>query len=450
MKRFVTMLLAVVMLFSLGAVALADNSMNYSDSILPVIEEFEGYEQYQYEDPVGSGVYFIGFGTGCAKDAYPNGVTREEADALLRAYLDNTAVPELNAFLNAKNIRLTQNQFDALVSFHYNLGGGWLNGGNRLYNYIVSGVENYTDAQIADAIGVFGHAGGVAVGGLVDRRIREAQIFLYGDYTASYVSANSTEYDWLIIDKNGGEIENDIFCYEVGKPYGALPTPTLEGKYFAGWQNMATGAILKASDIVSGNVNAVATWSDTPVSPFTDVKSDAWYAGAVNYCYANSFISGTSASTFSPNTNMSRSMLVSVLWRMAGKPVVNFAMSYPDVAEGQWYTEAVRWASSEKIASGMSDGRFGVNVDITREQLVTILYNFAAWQGKVNTDGTSMDMAGYLDTDKIASYAFAGMQWAVLTGVIKGVNTANGMILNPKGTAQRSEVAQIIMNYSMI
>ena len=107
--------------------------------------------------------------------------------------------------------------------------------------------------------------------------------------------------------------------------------------------------------------------------PFTDVPEGAWYADAAAYVYEHGLMAGTSATTFAPDATTSRSMIATILWRMAGSPVVNYAMDYTDVAQGQWYSEAIRWAASEGIVGGYGNGLFGSNDPITREQFAVML-----------------------------------------------------------------------------
>ncbi|MEA4946531.1 MAG: S-layer homology domain-containing protein [Oscillospiraceae bacterium] len=443
-KKFLTILLAAVMTLSLGTVALADGATTYSDKIVTFLESFEGYSQNQYEDPVGSGNYFIGYGSACAKDAYPNGVTQAEAEQMLRAYLDGTAVTELNAFLAANGVSLNQNQYDALISLTYNMGGTWMSDAYRIGRYVKAGLSNYSALQIVDAMGVLSHQGTTVLDGLITRRIREAQILLYGDYQGTACP----QFSWLVMDRNGGTLENDVFCYQTGTAYGTLPEPTLAGKYFAGWQAKETGNILRASDTVSRNLHATATWSDTVVIPFTDVKNGTWYYNAVGYCYAQGLMSGTSATLFSPDTKMTRAMLVTVLWTMSGKPTVFDEMAFTDVPDGQWYTEPIRWAASQGIVSGTSATTFGPEADISREQLVAILYKFAQLQGKNVDYDPAQDLSGYSDTASVTSYAVAPLTWAVQMGIVSGFADGTGKTVRPQGTASRAQVAQIVMVYT--
>lgn len=446
-KKLTAAALAAILALSLCIPAFADGITTYSDKSVAFIESFEGYMQYQYEDPVGSGNYYIGYGTNCAKDAYPDGVTKAEAEQMLRDYLDKSVVPELNSFLSANSVSLTQQQYDALAIFTYNLGGSWMSGSSRFCTYIRNGLSKYTDEQIVDAMGVFGHQGTTPVPGLIGRRIREAQVLLYGDYDG----ANCPQYSWLIADRAGGELENDIFCYETGSAYGTLPEPTLEGKYFAGWYVQETGAMLKATDTVNRNLHIKATWSDKLVLPYSDVAQDAWYYDAVCYCYTQKLMSGTSSSVFSPAANMTRAMLVTVLWRMAGQPVVNYDMTFKDVPVGQWYTEAIRWAASEGIVSGSSAQTFGTMKDVTREQMVSILYRFANMQGKNVDVDEAQGLSAYSDGSKTAEYAVVPFIWASQMGIVSGYTAADGTkTINPKGTATRAQVAQIIRGYGMI
>ena len=115
--------------------------------------------------------------------------------------------------------------------------------------------------------------------------------------------------------------------------------------------------------------------------PFTDIADNAWYADAVRYVYKHGLMAGTSATTFAPDVTTSRSMIATILWRMAGSPVVNYAMNFADVPQDQWYSEAIRWAASEGIVGGYGNGLFGTNDPITREQFAVMLYRFAQEQG---------------------------------------------------------------------
>ena len=155
-------------------------------------------------------------------------------------------------------------------------------------------------------------------------------------------------------------------------------------------------------------------------------------------------MSGYGNGKFAPNDSTSRAMIAQILWNMEGKPVVNYAMSYTDVDGEAWYAEAVRWATAQGIMSGYGHNKFGPNDDMTREQLVTIMYRYAQMK-KVNVCiGEDTNILSYDDAFDVSEWAIPAMQWAVGSGLISGrTNTT----LNPKDTATRAEIATIIMRY---
>ena len=177
---------------------------------------------------------------------------------------------------------------------------------------------------------------------------------------------------------------------------------------------------------------------------FSDVPADAWYAEAVQYVYENGLMTGTSDTTFSPDLTTSRSMIATILWRMAGSPVVNYAMDFADVSADQWYAEAVRWASSEGIVGGYGNGSFGTGDPITREQFAVMLYRFAQKQGYDVSVGENTNILSYTDVSSVSEYAIPAMQWAVGSGVITGM----GDTLAPQGETTRAQAAMMLMRFS--
>ena len=181
-----------------------------------------------------------------------------------------------------------------------------------------------------------------------------------------------------------------------------------------------------------------------PISAFTDADPTAWYHDGVHYALENGIMSGYGNGKFGPDDNTSRAMVAQILWNMEGRPVVNYAMSYTDVDSEAWYTEAVRWATSEKIMSGYGGGKFGPGDAMTREQLVTILYRYAKRKGVDVSVGEDTNILSYDDAFDISEWAIPAMQWAVGSGAVGGrTNTT----LNSKDTATRAEIASIIMRY---
>lgn len=195
---------------------------------------------------------------------------------------------------------------------------------------------------------------------------------------------------------------------------------------------------------VSIEVSFAPIEDETPKADFSDVPADAWYAEAVQYVYENGLMTGTSDTTFSPDLTTSRSMIATILWRMAGSPVVNYAMDFADVPADQWYAEAVRWASSEGIVGGYGNGSFGTGDPITREQFAVMLYRFAQKQGYDVSVGENTNILSYTDVSSVSEYAIPAMQWAVGSGVITGM----GDTLAPQGETTRAQAAMMLMRFS--
>ena len=190
----------------------------------------------------------------------------------------------------------------------------------------------------------------------------------------------------------------------------------------------------------------IDTDSHEPVElPFTDVPEGAWYEDAAAYVYKHGLMAGTSATTFAPDVTTSRAMIATILWRMAGSPVVNYAMNYTDVAQGQWCSEAIRWATSEGVVTGYGNGLFGTNDPITREQLATMLWRYAQTKGYDVSIGENTNILSYTDVPDLSEYAIPAMQWAVGAGIING--TGDGSTLTPQGQATRAQAAVMLQRF---
>lgn len=177
--------------------------------------------------------------------------------------------------------------------------------------------------------------------------------------------------------------------------------------------------------------------------PFTDVADTAWYADAVQYVYENGLMTGVSESEFAPDGTATRGQIVTILWRLAGSPVVNYAMRYADVDEGAWYGEAVRWAASTGVVTGYSESSFGPNDAITREQLAAILYRYVKTQGQGFT-GMWYFPLRYDDAASISSWADEAMHWCVMKGLLNGTSET---ALSPQLTATRTQLATILQRF---
>lgn len=178
-------------------------------------------------------------------------------------------------------------------------------------------------------------------------------------------------------------------------------------------------------------------------APYSDVANSAWYFEPVKFAYEYGLMSGTSPSSFTPNSTADREQFVTVLWRLAGSPKVEQEIAFTDVNKSEYYAEAVRWAVNEGIVGGYGDGKFGVGDEITREQLATMLHRYAKSNG--STADSPNIRVDYTDFHKVSAYANEAITWCSLMGVINGYED-NSLI--PQGTATRAEMAQIFMNFT--
>ena len=177
---------------------------------------------------------------------------------------------------------------------------------------------------------------------------------------------------------------------------------------------------------------------------FADVRETDWHYDAVQYVCENGLMNGVSDEYFDPDATLTRSMMVTLLWRLAGEPVVNYLMPFDDVDQGSWYGEAVRWAASEGIVSGVSDSAYAPGDPITREQLAVILYRFAQYMGYDVSVGEDTNILSYEDFAEISEYAIPAIQWACGSGLMRGVTDSE---LSPHGTATRAQIATMMMRF---
>ncbi|MBR0130493.1 MAG: DUF3089 domain-containing protein [Firmicutes bacterium] len=187
---------------------------------------------------------------------------------------------------------------------------------------------------------------------------------------------------------------------------------------------------------------AVRTAAWQAEHPFRDVADGLWYSDAVQYVNEKGLMDGTSTGIFNPDRPFTRAQLVTVLWRVAGEPVVNYALPYSDVQQGLWYSEAVRWAAAEKITD-KSSGAFGPNEPISREETVKLFWNAAKQQGVDVSVGEDTNILSYDDAFAISEGYAPAMQWAVGSGLVEG---SNGK-LNPHGSLSRAQAAMLLQRF---
>ena len=248
----------------------------------------------------------------------------------------------------------------------------------------------------------------------------------------------NTVYSTLRFETRGGSA-----LATLALPYGSRVdltkyVPTREGFAFTGWYTDRELTQRVTSLTLTNSTVVYAGWN-----PFTDVGSGDWFYEDVLYVYNQGLMEGTGADTFSPDAAVTRGQVVTILWRMAGSPAVNFAMDFSDVTEDTWCAEAIRWAASEGIAQGFADGSFGQDVYVSREQLAAFLYREVQHQGGGFT-GMWYFPLNYPDIEELGAFADEAMHWCVMTGVLQG--TADGR-LAPKATADRAQLSAILHRY---
>ena len=477
-------------------------NMTASQEIIDVIKDFEGFRSKAYWD---NSQWSVGYGTRCSGSGVT--VTRAEAEKLLRKVIEDTYGPVVNNFCKKIGKQPNQQQFDALLDLTYNVGGSWTTG-SAVPDVLTGPV---TALELVKGFGAWSRSGGGVSYVHVNRRIREALIFLYGEYYLAYggqdcksgleiVSNDDLPHFKAVIFKtNSGKLDNGktdyAGYYAEGEYYGSFPGGTRSGYTLVGWKITKRG-----SDSVSGDVRAsiwdkaqenlelTAVWQkgnvvvkpeEPPVDyeepteptepqptepqptepemetmpeveidmdrlPFDDVPENAWFRDAVSYVYRNEFMNGTSATTFAPGGSMTRGMLVTVLYRIDGSaPVTDAERGCFEDISGAYYTDAVAWAHSNGIVSGVSATHFAPDRIVTRQEAVTIFYRYCVGQNTMNAQ-SGLELDGFADEADVAGYAENAFTWAVATGLVAGSEGAGGFYLNPTANLNRASAAVLL------
>ncbi len=397
-----------------------------SDEMVALIQGWEGFVAYR------TGGY-IGYGTAVPAGAYPNGITTEEADALLRETLAGLA-DQIIPFFAARGVTLNQQQLDALVSLAYNAGTIWLSDAYRIVQTIVSG--DYTAHELASALGIWCHVGTAVSAHLAARRAAEAAIFLYGDYTGT-----GEQFCYVIYDAGAGTTDADIYFYETGTAYPALPDAVREGYTLAGWY-LDDGTRLAEGMTVEENLTVTAQWlegnalpeepasdgaasDETAAAPaFSDAPADAWYAGYVADLAAAGVVSGYADGTFRPDGMVNRAQALKLVLLAAGYPAQD------ETGEAGWAAGYYALAVSNGILA--EDRWTDLSAPATRLDLAEL----AAAALRLDTGSA---VSPFSDT---ASAAAAALFEA---GIFNGADDGSGnLIFSPDATLTRSHACAVI------
>ena len=374
LKRTVSVLLAIIFIGScfavLSTVSMAAKQYSLGEKGLTLIKYYEGYRAYPYKD---YGHWSIGYGSVCEDPSlYPNGITEAEASALLVTRMASYEA-KLDSFLDEYNIKVNQNQYDALVSFTYNLGNPWKRYDEfDLKTILINGAEKYCAEDIKNAFGQFCKAGGKVLSGLVKRRAAEAELFMTP----------------VVVDKPVCSLFDDV--RDNAWYFPAVKFASERG-LLNGTGNNCFSPSLPLTRAMAATVIAKLASADLSVyteSPFADVPAGKWYTPAISWAYESSIVSGVGYGCYGPGNAVTRQDFMVILYGYAvksgltqaqsGAPLVGFA----DVAEVSSYaTDALVWATRAGLLGGDSEGCIDPKGTATRAQTAQILMKFVELYG---------------------------------------------------------------------
>lgn len=280
--------------------------------------------------------------------------------------------------------------------------------------------------------------------GVAEQKVKHGDVIVF-HYTDDYTVEESSE-NW-----NGGSVDvTDKAVEKVINLINAIGTVDENSGNAIQAAREAYDALSNEQKAMVTNYNvltaaekAYAELGESNIN-FTDVPTGFWAEDAIAFVVENGLFQGTTSTTFEPNTEMSRAMLVTVLWRLDGEPTPTAANTFADVKNGVYYTDAVAWANEKGIVTGYTATQFGSNDNVTREQMATIMYRYAVMKGLDTTVGADTNLLSYKDANQISAYAMDALTWANGAGIITG-RTADTLV--PQGDSTRAEVATIMMRF---
>ena len=246
-----------------------------------------------------------------------------------------------------------------------------------------------------------------------------------------------------------GSAESTVTTLADAAMNAGMMTPVVADRGYAltGWM-AGDGTVYDLDDEIIASEGLVLTAQyafvcdgvDCPSAQFVDVKNLFPEAhAAVDYMVEHGYMNGMSQTIFGPHVDLNRAMMVTILYRIAGTPDVEGAPAFTDVPAGEFYTNAVVWATGNGITNGVSEHLFAPGKSLTRQELVTFLYRFAKHMGYDVT--ASADLSNYTDVSRIQPYAVDAFEWAVAMGVIKGTTATT---LDPEATTTRAQVSLMV------
>lgn len=245
--------------------------------------------------------------------------------------------------------------------------------------------------------------------------------------------------DTYYVFKNAKEAENAVYLNNGN----GVKTRDVVAKYIS---EALGGTIGETYAMPQGRITVLTEEPEIPfVNPYTDVAENAWYFDAVKYTYQNKLMNGMGNYKFEPESQMTRAMLVTVLYRAEGAPEASeFENPFRDV-DDSWYTDAICWAADKGIVNGTAADQFSPNENVTREQMVTILFRYAQYKSAANE--ARAELTDFADAETVSDYAREAMCWAVAEKIILGSVESGKNSIRPVATATRAEVATVLMRF---
>ena len=412
-KKYVLPVLLLLLLQAAVPPSARAVSMRTGGQGIELICRYENFSSMPYQD---AGGWYIGYGTQIRENAYPNGISEEEAVRLLRSDLADIE-RDLNAFFTEYKLSPTQAQFDALADFAYELGTSWLSGSSQLRK-IVSGDIEASRRETVRAFGVWSHSGGVVLPALAERRLEEAALYLDGS------TENREQYAYIAVNTDKDVVySTDFAVYERGGEYDAFPLMFRLGCTLAGVRT-EDGTLLRLGDTVPGNRSGTAVWEENSYNgtAYQDVTEADWFYHYVMELSEKGVISGRGKDLYAPNEPVKTGEALKLLLLAAGHEEqsaseTHWAGGYAAYALERGFLPAYLLSDLEKPIS---------RLDVA--QLAAKALGF----------GQSFSDSPFEDTDDGFVTAMAGI--GVLTG-----NTEGGKkLFHPERALTRAEVSGIV------
>lgn len=380
----------------------------------------------------------------------------------------NTADSSVTASVNLKNLVVTKDlTFEAAykdishtVIFDAGLHGVFTDGS------VMATVVTYEDETLAGKLPEVKVAEGYALVGW--RNIDDGKVYTAEEVQKLTATATLTfeavyedivpPYIYDIVFTAGshgtfadGTDKATVQVTEGGTLLGKLPAVKARGGFtLDGWKDTESGKVYKAEELsaldITKSMVLTAVYSgecdggkDCPTADYTDLSYTGEYHAAIDFVVENGYMNGVAEHVFAPKAEMTRAMMVTILYRVSGSPAHSGKCRFTDVQKGDYFYDAVVWALDNGITNGTSDTTFTPDAPVTREQFVTFLYRYAKFTGMEVEDTASLK--NYSDVRDIQSYAVKAFRWAVGSGIIKGTDENT---LSPQGTATREQFALVL------